>query len=165
MVSLKAFTVSLLVGAASAQVWWPPVRPTPTTQVAPNPVPAAPQATQSLYGRCGGEGHTGPWTCPQGAFCKPSNQWYSQCVSIENIQGRPGEVRTLTTVFSYDVGGQNPRQISTRVTYTVPTPGANQPPPNTARPTTSTTAPVQVVTLTLTPDEPCDHEYWCQKKK
>ncbi|KAM7216406.1 hypothetical protein V8F06_008226 [Rhypophila decipiens] len=160
MVSLKAFAVSLLAGAVTAQ-WLPPVRPTPTTaQVAPAPVPAAPGATQTLYGRCGGEGHTGPYICPGGAFCKPSNQWYSQCVAIEDIQGRPGEVRTLTTTFSYDVGGQNPRQISTKVTYTVPSPGGIV---TSVRPTTTSTPPVQIVTLTLKPDEPCNHEYWCQK--
>lgn len=69
--------------------------------------------------------------------------WYSQCVAIEEgSSGQPSAtIRTLTTVFS--VG---PTVVSTFITYLSPKP--------------STTTP-SVVTLTLTPDEPCNHQYLC----
>ncbi|KAK3326873.1 hypothetical protein B0H66DRAFT_618214 [Apodospora peruviana] len=127
MVSLKLFLVSLLAGTAVAQ------RPRPTTTQRPTTIqPVRPGATQSLYG--------------QWAYCKNSNQWYSQCVAsggaADPVPGSGAEIRTLTTVFS--VGGT---QISTQITYLAPKP-------------TPTTTP-SVVTLTLVPDEPCDDEYYC----
>ena len=78
--------------------------------------------------------------------------WYSQCVANEAPGGNPSAsgpgvtIRTLTTVFS--VGGPTPTVVSTKITYLSP------------RPTTTTQKP-SVVTVTLVPDDPCDHEIWC----
>ncbi|EAU83855.1 hypothetical protein CC1G_09524 [Coprinopsis cinerea okayama7 len=62
-------TITTQPGTPTSQ---PPVQP-PTT-IAP------PQATQTMYGQCGGQGWTGPTLCPANAVCRASNQWYSQCV-------------------------------------------------------------------------------------
>ena len=56
------------------------------------------------------------------------------------------EVRTLTTRITID--GPNPTVISTQITYLQP------------RPTRTADVPVEVVTVTLIPDEPCNH-VWC----
>lgn len=71
--------------------------------------------------------------------------WYSQCIPLAAGQSSGAEVRTLTTAFTLD--GPYPTVISTRITYLQP------------RPTSS--SPVEVVTVTLTPDEPCDHDFYC----
>ena len=77
--------------------------------------------------------------------------WYSQCVSVESgenppLSSGPGvTIRTLTTIFS--VGGPTPTVVSTQITYLTP------------KPTTTTSA--SVVTITLVPDGPCNHEYLC----
>ncbi|KAK4039872.1 hypothetical protein C8A01DRAFT_16177 [Parachaetomium inaequale] len=138
---LKSLLLScLLLEAVAAQRFTRTQRPTPTT-VAPA------SGTQSLYGQCGGQTYTGPRQCPPGAYCKfDGNIWYEQCVAIETDGGNPGQpsatVRTLTTVFS--VG---PTVVSTFITYLSPKP--------------TTTKSAAVVTITLVPDEPCDHEYLC----
>ena len=48
------------------------------TSVAPAPTGAG---TVAPYGRCGGNGYTGPTACTEGWTCKVQNDWYSQCVS------------------------------------------------------------------------------------
>jgi hypothetical protein len=117
----------------------------------------------------GGQNWTGPTQCPPGAYCKNDGKWdlasfcppvalalqqqklirlslsiwYSQCVAIEQDGSQPSAtIRTLNTVFS-----AGPTVVSTRITYLTP------------RPTTTTS--VSVVTITLVPDDPCDHEYLC----
>ncbi|KAK4185588.1 hypothetical protein QBC35DRAFT_556112 [Podospora australis] len=139
---LKSILLScLLSGTALAQRGGPPTQ-------------RPPSATQSLYGQCGGQTYTGPTACPTGAYCKfDGNIWYSQCVAIEQPVGNnpspsgPGAtIRTLTTVFS--VGGPTPTVVSTRITFLTP------------RPSPSSTKP-SVVTITLVPDDPCNHEIWC----
>ncbi|KAK3984654.1 hypothetical protein QBC44DRAFT_252395 [Cladorrhinum sp. PSN332] len=132
---------------------WPtqqPPAPAPTSATAVSP--PRPGATQSLYGQCGGQNWTGATACPTGAYCKnDGNIWYSQCVSNEPAGNNPNPsgpgvtIRTLTTVFS--VGGPTPTVVSTRITFLTPRPS-------------TTTAP-SVVTVTLVPDDPCDHEIWC----
>ncbi|KAG9047063.1 hypothetical protein FS837_003149 [Tulasnella sp. UAMH 9824] len=37
-------------------------------------------ATQTLYGQCGGNGYTGPTTCPSGSKCNRQSDYYSQCI-------------------------------------------------------------------------------------
>ncbi|KAK5651681.1 hypothetical protein OQA88_11747 [Cercophora sp. LCS_1] len=77
--------------------------------------------------------------------------WYSQCVPVAGNNPPPAgassvaEIRTLTTIFTVD--GPFPTVISTQITYLQP------------RPTRTTE--VEVVTVTLVPDEPCEHEYYC----
>ncbi|KAK0653099.1 hypothetical protein B0T16DRAFT_455408 [Cercophora newfieldiana] len=123
-------------------------RPTTTARTQP----ANPQATQSLYGQCGGQGWTGPTVCPTGAYCSGSaaNIWYSQCVPIASVnpsQSSAAEVRTLTTAITVD--GPYPTVITTRITYLQP------------RPTPTPSQPVEIVTVTLVPDEPCEHDFYC----
>ncbi|KAK4167876.1 hypothetical protein QBC43DRAFT_194192, partial [Cladorrhinum sp. PSN259] len=106
--------------------------------------PPRPGATQSMWGRCGGQDWTGPFACPTGAYCRfDGNIWYSQCVPNDmegGVDPGPGiTIRTLTTVFS--VGGPSPTVVTTKVTYI------------TAKPTTTAQG---VVTVTLVPDDPCD---------
>ncbi|KAK0708893.1 hypothetical protein B0T21DRAFT_396898 [Apiosordaria backusii] len=107
-----------------------------------------PGATQSLYGQCGGQNWTGPTACPTGTYCKnDGNIWYSQCVANEPVQspGNPAvTTRTITTVIS--VVGPTPTVVSTRITFLTPRPSLTTP---------------SVVTITLVPDDPCDHEIWC----
>ncbi|KAL1858875.1 hypothetical protein VTK73DRAFT_7745 [Phialemonium thermophilum] len=84
--------------------------------------------TQSLYGQCGGRDWTGPVICPTGAYCKNDgvNEWYSQCVSIEEDQPvDSGGAVTVTTVITY-----LPPSQPTRTTF------------------------VSATTITLTPDNP-----------
>ncbi|KAH6641913.1 hypothetical protein F5144DRAFT_545898 [Chaetomium tenue] len=136
---LKSYLLScLLLEPAAAQ--WFTRRPTPTptpTRVAP------PSATQSLYGQCGGQTYTGPTICPPGAYCKfDGNIWYEQCVAIETDGGGQPSTRTSTTVVT--VG---PTVVTTFITYLTPKP--------------TTTRSAQVVTITVVPDDPCDHEYLC----
>ncbi|KAL4247554.1 CBM1 domain-containing protein [Abortiporus biennis] len=38
------------------------------------------QATAPQWGQCGGQGWTGPTTCPSGWACVETNQYYSQCL-------------------------------------------------------------------------------------
>ncbi|KAG2006955.1 endoglucanase II [Coprinopsis cinerea AmutBmut pab1-1] len=52
----------------------PPVVTQPPSTIQP------PQATQTMYGQCGGQGWTGPTLCPANAVCRAANQYYSQCV-------------------------------------------------------------------------------------
>ncbi|KAK3369839.1 hypothetical protein B0H63DRAFT_485632 [Podospora didyma] len=155
------FLTSLLAGTVAAQRWttrWGGGGGGRPTTVAPQPqVPtttqkqAAPGGTQSLYGQCGGQQWTGATICPVGAYCKstPTNVWYAQCVAVAGdspLTPNPDvTIRTLTTVFS--VGGPTPTVISTRITYLTPKP--------------SSTSVASVVTVTLTPDEPCEHEFYC----
>ncbi|KAK3904138.1 hypothetical protein C8A05DRAFT_13957 [Staphylotrichum tortipilum] len=145
---LKSLLVSCLaLEVATAQRWTrtqrPVPTPTPTPTPTPSPVVTSPNAVQTLYGQCGGQTWTGPTRCPAGSYCKnDGNIWYSQCVAIESAGGSASAtIRTLTTVFS--VG---PTVVSTLITYLSP------------KPTTTTPS---VVTITLTPDEPCNHEYLC----
>ncbi|KAF9882306.1 pectate lyase [Colletotrichum karsti] len=35
----------------------------------------------SIYSQCGGQGWTGPITCPSGSTCVSHNEWYSQCIA------------------------------------------------------------------------------------
>ncbi|KAK0618850.1 hypothetical protein B0T14DRAFT_565758 [Immersiella caudata] len=142
MVKLLVF-VSLLTGTVMAQ------RGRPTTTV--RATAQNPSATQSLYGQCGGQQWTGPTACPTGAYCanNDNNVWYSQCLPV--AQNNPqqssslAEVRTLTTAITID--GPFPTVITTRITYLQPRP--------------SSTPPVEVVTVTLVPDEPCEHDFYC----
>jgi hypothetical protein len=68
--------------------------------------------------------------------------WYSQCVAVEEDGGQPSAtIRTMTTIIT-----AGPTVVSTYITYLTPKP--------------TTTTPT-VVTITLRPDEPCDHEYLC----
>jgi hypothetical protein len=68
--------------------------------------------------------------------------WYEQCVAIEEDGGQPSAtIRTMTTIIT-----AGPTVVSTHITYLTPKP--------------TTTTPM-VVTITLRPDEPCDHEYLC----
>ncbi|KAK0755113.1 hypothetical protein B0T18DRAFT_315448 [Schizothecium vesticola] len=113
--------------------------------------PADSQATQALYGQCGGQTYTGPTRCPSGSYCKniENNVYYSQCVPISDgtaTTRQDAEIRTLTTRITID--GPVPTVISTQITYLQP------------RPTRTADVPVEVVTVTLVPDEPCDHT-WC----
>ncbi|KAK4151126.1 hypothetical protein C8A00DRAFT_17425 [Chaetomidium leptoderma] len=138
---LKSLLLScLLLEAGSAQRWTRTQRPQPTTTI------QAPSSVQSLYGQCGGQTYTGPTRCPPGAYCKnDGNIWYEQCVAIEQDgnSGQPSAtIRTLTTVFS--VG---PTVVSTYITYLSPKP--------------TKTASASIVTITLVPDDPCDHDYLC----
>ncbi|KAG8932517.1 Carbohydrate esterase 4 protein [Tulasnella sp. 418] len=41
---------------------------------------ASVNAAVALWGQCGGIGYSGETTCVAGAYCKYSNDWYSQCV-------------------------------------------------------------------------------------
>ena len=75
--------------------------------------------------------------------------YYSQCVPISDNAAttrQDAEIRTLTTRITID--GPVPTVISTQITYLQP------------RPTRTADVPVEVVTVTLIPDEPCDHT-WC----
>ncbi|KAH8102601.1 hypothetical protein BXZ70DRAFT_1059179 [Cristinia sonorae] len=49
--------------------------PTPSSSGA-----SSPQATQTVYGQCGGSGFTGPTLCASGSTCVVQNPFYSQCV-------------------------------------------------------------------------------------
>ncbi|KAK1756682.1 hypothetical protein QBC47DRAFT_400316 [Echria macrotheca] len=150
------FFLSLLAG--TGMVAAQRGRPPPVTTVPSRTTSYPPGATQTLYGQCGGQTYNGPTSCPAGSYCQSSasNVWYSQCVPISNNnnpgqgQGQGGssaEIRTLTTLITVD--GPYPTVISTQITYLQP------------RPTRTTTSPVEVVTVTLVPDEPCDHDYYC----
>ncbi|KZV91846.1 soluble quino protein glucose dehydrogenase [Exidia glandulosa HHB12029] len=52
----------------------------PTTSIASTSTSTAPQATQTKYGQCGGNGWTGPTACQSGSTCTKQNDWYSQCL-------------------------------------------------------------------------------------
>ena len=128
----------------------------PTSTLATSTRPANPNATQALYGQCGGQTYTGPTRCPAGSYCKniEDNIWYSQCVPNSDnaaTSRQEAEIRTLTTRITID--GPVPTVISTQITYLQP------------RPPRTTEAPVEVVTVTLIPDEPCDHDWYCEKKR
>ncbi|KAI0407402.1 glycosyl hydrolase family 61-domain-containing protein [Xylaria palmicola] len=57
-------------------------KPTTTTAAAsPTKTQTGDAAAQTLYGRCGGIGWTGPTTCATGT-CKEFNPYYSQCVEV-----------------------------------------------------------------------------------
>ncbi|KAH8099882.1 glycoside hydrolase [Cristinia sonorae] len=55
-----------------------PTGPTPTGT--PTKTPGAPQATQTHYGQCGGNGYNGPTVCASGFTCQKLNDYYSQCL-------------------------------------------------------------------------------------
>ena len=77
--------------------------------------------------------------------------YYSQCVPVSDNAAttrNDAEIRTLTTRITID--GPVPTVISTQITYLQP------------RPSRTSEAPVEVVTVTLIPDEPCDHEWYCE---
>ena len=64
-------------GAASAPA------SAPTSASGPSASASAPVSAPSsvpLYGRCGGQGYTGPTQCAEGT-CKKMNDWYFQCVN------------------------------------------------------------------------------------
>ncbi|KAF1950301.1 hypothetical protein CC80DRAFT_427201 [Byssothecium circinans] len=56
-----------------------PTASKPTTLVTSKAPASTGGAGIALYGRCGGQGHTGSTTCAQGT-CKVQNPYYSQCV-------------------------------------------------------------------------------------
>ncbi|KAK0619732.1 glycosyl hydrolase family 61-domain-containing protein [Immersiella caudata] len=60
----------------------PPTTLIPSTTVRPSSTTtaAAPSATQTKWGQCGGNGWTGPTVCASGSTCSRINEWYSQCV-------------------------------------------------------------------------------------
>ncbi|KAK4224684.1 hypothetical protein QBC38DRAFT_458053 [Podospora fimiseda] len=125
---------SVLSGVAMAQ-FWPPIRPSSAAPPAP---------TQSLWGRCGGQNWDGPTRCPAGSYCRfDGNIYYEQCVpndlpgSANPNPSPPGPIKTTLSTVPV---------VTTRVTVL---PG---------RPTTTT---ARVVTVTLVPDDPCDHQVWC----
>ncbi|KAL2118714.1 hypothetical protein VTJ04DRAFT_8374 [Mycothermus thermophilus] len=141
----------VFLGTVSAQVWpppppwWSPAQPQPTTTSTTRTTTTStrlpPGATQSLWGQCGGMNWDGPTRCPIGAYCKnDGNIWYEQCVPIET--GTPATTRTSTTTIT-----SGPVVITTYITYVTPT---TTPPPRTS-----------IVTVTLRPDEPCDHPFLC----
>ncbi|KAH6838368.1 hypothetical protein B0I37DRAFT_243518 [Chaetomium sp. MPI-CAGE-AT-0009] len=133
---LKSILLSCLLLEATAAQWFTR-RPTPTPVAPPSPI-------QSLYGQCGGQTYTGPTQCPPGAYCKfDGNIWYSQCVAIEEDGGgQPtATIRTLTTFTA------GPTVVTTFITYLTPK--------------TTTTKSPQVITITVVPDDPCEHEYLC----
>ncbi|KAI8616510.1 hypothetical protein BC830DRAFT_1117660 [Chytriomyces sp. MP71] len=55
--------------------------PTPTHTYCPPQPTITPNASgcQALWGKCGGEGWTGPTDCDVGATCVYQSKWYSQC--------------------------------------------------------------------------------------
>lgn len=50
----------------------------------------APQATQTAWGQCGGQGWSGPTACASGSVCQFSSQYYSQCIPNGNGGGGGG---------------------------------------------------------------------------
>jgi len=58
-----------------------PLNPTPEPAPEPTPEPTpAPRFCASLWQQCGGRDFVGHTCCTVGAYCKRSNEWYSQCV-------------------------------------------------------------------------------------
>ncbi|KAF9563847.1 hypothetical protein CPC08DRAFT_816375 [Agrocybe pediades] len=57
------------------------------------------QETAPTYGQCGGNGWTGPTTCPANWRCVYSNAWYSQC-----LPGSPAST-TVAPTTTYTSGG------------------------------------------------------------
>ncbi|KAG2006953.1 cellobiose dehydrogenase [Coprinopsis cinerea AmutBmut pab1-1] len=68
--------------------------PTPTTPpvVQPPTTVAPPQASQTLWGQCGGQGWTGPTLCPANSVCRESNQWYSHVPACATSSERGAHV-------------------------------------------------------------------------
>ncbi|KAG8935313.1 hypothetical protein FRC01_003065 [Tulasnella sp. 417] len=55
-------------------------RTSTTTTTTKTTTTTASGPTQTLYGQCGGQGYSGPTTCPSGAKCNKQNDFYSQCI-------------------------------------------------------------------------------------
>lgn len=53
--------------------------PQPEPSPAPEPSPQ-PEGCAALWGKCAGEGWTGPTCCESGNYCKYQDKWYSQCI-------------------------------------------------------------------------------------
>ncbi|KAI9025034.1 RlpA-like double-psi beta-barrel-protein domain-containing protein-containing protein [Phycomyces nitens] len=51
------------------------------------------------YGQCGGKMWTGPTCCTSGFTCvgAENNEWYSQCIPNDQVQGNPKTTTTTTT--------------------------------------------------------------------
>jgi len=56
-----------------------PTLPSPVPQATPPTPPAASEGCVALWGKCGGEGWTGPGCCT-GGYCHEQSQWYHQCM-------------------------------------------------------------------------------------
>ncbi|KAL5942399.1 hypothetical protein ACKVV1_007099 [Pyricularia oryzae] len=81
--------------------------------------------SQSMWGRCGGDGYDGPRQCPRTAICYSANPWYSQCQPVESGIGQPGNPIVITTTVQTTitvVPGPGPTGITTRFTYLTPSP-------------------------------------------
>ncbi|KIJ63675.1 carbohydrate-binding module family 1 protein [Hydnomerulius pinastri MD-312] len=68
--------------------------------------------TASDYGQCGGQGWSGPTTCPSGWTCTYSNAYYSQC-----LPGGSGSSPT-TTASGGGSGGTTPTSTSSAASGT-----------------------------------------------
>ncbi|KAG2006938.1 cellobiose dehydrogenase [Coprinopsis cinerea AmutBmut pab1-1] len=60
----------------------PPVIPTTSLPQIPSTTSSGPQATQTIYGQCGGTGYSGPTVCAGGSRCKQVNPHFSQCLPL-----------------------------------------------------------------------------------
>lgn len=64
--------------------------PAPVHQVPVTPSPTPARETGecvSLWGKCGGNGWSGPSCCVDGSYCNVQTEWYHQCVPV-SLRGR-----------------------------------------------------------------------------
>ncbi|KAK7042480.1 4-O-methyl-glucuronoyl methylesterase, partial [Favolaschia claudopus] len=66
--------------------------------------------TAPQYGQCGGQGWTGPTTCPANWACTVSNDWYSQC--LPGSATTTGPTTTISTTKT-STGGSTASSTST----------------------------------------------------
>lgn len=81
----------------------PQPTPIPLTTFAPQPAPS-PQPTppsnecQALWGKCGGQGWTGPACCQPGDVCNRQSVWYSQCIPGAALVSEQAQEATPATL-------------------------------------------------------------------
>merc|ERR1740121_512584 len=64
--------------------------PAPVQQVPVTPSPTPARETGecvSLWGKCGGNGWSGPSCCVDGSYCNVQSEWFHQCVPV-SLRGR-----------------------------------------------------------------------------
>lgn len=115
----------------------PPGAPSrsPTTK-APTTSPTV-TCVNAVFAQCGGSGFSGNTCCPNGSWCQPSSQWYSQCVIGQAI-----EYMTLSVDLNVVV------QETTTTSPTTASPTTA--PPTTASPTTTSNSSDLALILGLT---------------
>ena len=70
---------------------------------------ALPQQDSRAWAQCGGNGYTGPTTCPANYHCEKTNDWYSQCIP------GAGSASSTTSASKTSVTSSSKMSTSTKV--------------------------------------------------